>query len=84
MAGKRMHLADATEISAVCTHPTARGRGYAASLVSQLAADITTEGRRAFLHVSVHNPGARSVYERVGFTHRANITIQVFRIRGAS
>ena len=84
MAGKRLHLADATEISDVCTHPTARGSGYAAGLVSRLAADITADGRRAFLHVSVHNSGARSVYERVGFTHRTRITIQVFRIQSAS
>jgi predicted GNAT family acetyltransferase len=84
MAGHRMRLDGATEISAVCTHPDARGRGYAEALVHQLAADITARGDRAFLHVSVENPLARRVYERVGFTVRASITIQVFRLGGSS
>lgn len=80
MAGQRMRVQGATEVSAVCTHPDARGRGYAAHLVSQLASDINDAGERAFLHVSVDNTAARAIYERVGFTTRALITIQVFAI----
>jgi predicted GNAT family acetyltransferase len=84
MAGHRMRVPGATEISAVCTHPDVRGRGYAEVLVHRLATDITARGDRAFLHVSVDNPLARRVYERVGFTVRAAITIQVFRLEPAT
>ena len=84
MAGHRMRVHGATEVSAVCTHPDARGRGYAAHLVRQLASDINAAGERAFLHVSVDNAAARAVYERVGFTTRALITIQVYSIVAGS
>ena len=79
MAGERMRLGGATEVSAVCTHPDARGRGYAQQLVAELASHITARQDRAFLHVSVDNPGAQKVYERVGFVPRTVITTQVFR-----
>ncbi len=80
MAGHRMRVDGATEVSAVCTHPDARGRGYAAHLVQRLADDLNKAGERAFLHVSVDNVGARAVYKRVGFTTRALITIQVYSV----
>lgn len=79
MAGERMRIDGATEVSAVCTHPDARGRGYAQQLVAEVASHITARGERAFLHVAVDNLGAQRVYERVGFTPRAVITTQVFR-----
>jgi ribosomal protein S18 acetylase RimI-like enzyme len=41
-----------TEISAVCTAPEARGRGYASCLVQALAARIAARGERSFLHVA--------------------------------
>ena len=82
MAGQRLRIDGATEISAVCTHPDMRGRGYAGQLVHTLASRIVADGQRAFLHVSVDNVGARRLYERIGFATRTTITIQVFRIGG--
>ena len=80
MAGHRMHVGDATEISAVCTHPDARGRGYAAALVHHLASSLITNGQRPFLHAVVDNSAAIRVYERLGFGHRITITAQVLRV----
>ena len=80
MAGHRLHVGDATEISAVCTHPDARGRGYAAALVHHLASRLIANGQRPFLHVVVDNTAAIRVYERLGFTRRITITAQVFRV----
>ena len=80
MAGHRMHVGDATEISAVCTHPDARGRGYAAALVQHLASRLIASGQRPFLHVVVDNTAAIRVYERLGFSHRITITAQVLRV----
>lgn len=72
-AGQRMRLADAVEISAVCTDPEFRGRGYAASVTAEMARRIATAGQTPFLHVRIDNDAARRVYERIGFTVRAEL-----------
>src|SRR4051794_15274214 len=77
MAGERLRLDRFTEISAVCTHPQFRGRGHARALLVYLAARILAEGRTPFLHVLPENVGARSLYERVGFTMRRTIQLTV-------
>jgi len=56
MAGERMRLDGFTEISAVCVHPSCRGQGLAAELVSTLARSIASargEGRTHSAHVVV-------------------------------
>jgi ribosomal protein S18 acetylase RimI-like enzyme len=70
MAGERLHLDGFTEVSAVCTHPDARGRGLAAALTRHVAAGIAARGEQPFLHVAQANVNARRVYERLGFTTR--------------
>jgi len=70
MAGERFHLDGHTEVSAVCTHPDAQGRGLGAALTHAVAAGIVARGERAFLHVAEDNNTARRVYERLGFTTR--------------
>lgn len=72
-AGQRMQLPDAVEISAVCTDPTWRGRGFAASVTTLMAQRIAGSGRTPFLHVRADNDGARRVYERIGFTVRTEL-----------
>jgi predicted GNAT family acetyltransferase len=76
MAGERLMLTNYTEISAVCTDPAFRGRGYASSLVKGLAAQALAEGCMPFLHVKREN-GARGLYETLGFQIRRNIHLTV-------
>ncbi|MFF6999023.1 GNAT family N-acetyltransferase [Streptomyces sp. NPDC008313] len=79
MAGERLRPPGWTEISAVCTAPEARGRGYAARLVNALAARITARDERPFLHVAETNTAAITLYERLGFETRRQVTFRGFR-----
>lgn len=78
MAGERLKITGYTEISAVCTDPSFRGRGYAKALVAGLAALALREGNLPFLHVKTEN-GAKSLYEAVGFRVRRAIQLSVLR-----
>ncbi len=44
MAGERLKLTGYTEVSAVCTHPDYRGRGYGNALMSAVIAGIMRRG----------------------------------------
>lgn len=79
MAGERLRLTGYTEISAVCTHPDYRGRGYAGSLVSALIQRITGRNETPFLHVRQENIGARRLYEKLGFNLRSMMSIAVVK-----
>ena len=79
MAGERLKPYGHTEISAVCTHPDYRGRGYASSLVSVLIQRITKRNETPFLHVRMENSGAMRVYEKLGFKTRRIINIAVVK-----
>jgi predicted GNAT family acetyltransferase len=81
MTGERMRVPGFTEISAVCTHPDARGRGLAAKLMRVVGARILARGEQLFLHVYPHNKAAIAVYERLGFRHRADMRLTVLRHR---
>ncbi len=77
MAGERMHLEGHTEISAVCTHPDARGQGLATALTRRVAQAILDRGEVPFLHVAEGNDRARAVYRRLGFTERRTVEFAV-------
>jgi predicted GNAT family acetyltransferase len=77
MAGERLRLDGWTEISAVCTAPTHRGRGMASRLVGALKAGIQHRSERAFLHVLTTNTNAIRLYEELGFRVRRPLTISV-------
>jgi len=77
MAGERMRLPGFTEVSAVCTHPDARGRGYAAALTSFVAQRIIARGERPFLHVFPENAGAIRLYHSLGFDVTRHTTLTV-------
>lgn len=70
MAGERMKLDGFTEITAVCVHPTYRGRGLAEKVMSSVAREIVREGQRPFLHVFTDNPRALARYRQMGLTVR--------------
>jgi GNAT superfamily N-acetyltransferase len=79
MAGQRLHLPQYVEVSAVCTHPQARGRGYAYALMAEAIREIQERGKIAFLHVFADNHAAIRVYERLGFTRRRDLHLAVIR-----
>jgi ribosomal protein S18 acetylase RimI-like enzyme len=67
MTGQRLHVANYTEISAVCTHPDHLGKGFAAALIIHQLKLITESGQIPFLHVRADNERAIALYERLGF-----------------
>jgi GNAT superfamily N-acetyltransferase len=78
MAGERLHLSGFTEISAVCTHPNFRGRGYGNALMSLVISGILNRGDTPFLHVKTDNP-AIALYEKLGFRTRAQLYLAVIQ-----
>jgi ribosomal protein S18 acetylase RimI-like enzyme len=79
MAGQRLQLPQFIEVSAVCTHPEARGRGYARGLMAKVVADIRSRGKTPILHVIASNSSAISVYKTLGFTRRRSLHLAVLR-----
>jgi ribosomal protein S18 acetylase RimI-like enzyme len=67
MTGQRLHVANYTELSAVCTHPDHLGKGYATALMQHQLQIILNNGQHPFLHVRDDNERAIAVYERLGF-----------------
>ena len=70
MAGRRLNPPGWVEISAVCTAPEHRGKGYAAKLVLAVAAGIQDSGQNPFLHTGAGNENAIRLYEKLGFKIR--------------
>ena len=77
MAGERMHAGRLREISAVCTHPDAQGRGLARRLMNRLLRLQIGRGQIPFLHVMADNSHARAMYERMGFRHHQRLACRV-------
>jgi ribosomal protein S18 acetylase RimI-like enzyme len=71
MAGERMCVGDCREVSAVCTDPDARGRGYARALVGRVVNRILRSAETPFLHVESRNTRAIELYGALGFVRRA-------------
>lgn len=79
MAGERMRPPGWSEISAVCTAPQARGRGYGSRLVRAVGAAVRARGDVPFLHTAAENVGALRLYEQLGFTLRRTLEFAEFR-----
>lgn len=77
MAGERMQAGRLREISAVCTHPDAQGRGLARRLMNRLLRLQIGRGQLPFLHVMAGNAHARLMYERMGFRHHQRLACRV-------
>jgi predicted GNAT family acetyltransferase len=78
MAGERLHLDGFIEISAVCTHPDYRSRGYGAALMRAVGARIIAEGETPFLHTYAANAGAIALYRTLGFELRHELIHSVW------
>jgi ribosomal protein S18 acetylase RimI-like enzyme len=79
MAGQRTHVAGFIEVSAVCTHPDARGRGYARATMSVVMADILQREEIPYLHSFEDNYSAIRVYEGLGFRLRRSLHLAVLK-----
>ncbi|MGB3697323.1 MAG: GNAT family N-acetyltransferase [Gordonia sp. (in: high G+C Gram-positive bacteria)] len=79
MAGQRLRLPGWVEISAVCTHPDARGRGLARNLLTAVAQLIVDGGDTPFLHTTADNP-ARRLYESMGFVLHSDVSLEIVRV----
>ncbi len=75
MAGERLWIGDHREVSGVCTHPDAQGRGLAAALMSRVINRMLRKGQTPFLHVESDNARAVALYQRLGFVARADFSL---------
>lgn len=75
MAGERMKQDGFTEVSGVCTHPGARGRGLARMLSTLVTARILERGETPYLHAYATNAAALALYESLGFRVRARMHV---------
>ncbi|WP_065755136.1 GNAT family N-acetyltransferase [Bradyrhizobium paxllaeri] len=79
MIGERMKPAHYTEITAVCVHPSYRGRGYGQMLLSAISRHIVSRGEIPFLHVFTHNHSAIALYRRQGMEIRRRLHVTVLK-----
>ncbi len=79
MTGQRMHPVPYMEVSAVCTHPDFRGKGYAKALMLHVMKLILGNSFTPFLHVLTSNTGAIQLYESIGFRTRRKLFIDVVK-----
>ncbi|APF36139.1 GNAT family N-acetyltransferase [Chelatococcus daeguensis] len=77
MAGERMAQPGHVELSGVCTHPEARGRGLARLLSRYVAGRIAESGDRPYLHAFASNTAAIRLYASIGFTLRTTMQVAV-------
>lgn len=56
-------------IQTVCVAPEFRGKGIGTALVSRIEERVFRESPNVFLYVSSFNPGARGLYERLGYEY---------------
>jgi ribosomal protein S18 acetylase RimI-like enzyme len=74
VTGERMKMNDFTEVSAVVTHPSYAGKGFARQLIAHTANKIFDENKIPYLHVAETNFGAIRLYENLGFKTRRKIS----------
>ncbi len=79
MAGERMKPAHYTEMTAVCVHPSHRGRGYGQMLLSAVSRQIVARGETPFLHVFTSNHSAIALYRRQGMEIRRRLHVTVLK-----
>jgi ribosomal protein S18 acetylase RimI-like enzyme len=79
MAGERAFAGNLREVSGICTHPQAQGRGLARRLTAKLVRRQLLRGETPFLHVLRSNEGARGLYRRMGFVEVRESVVRVVR-----
>jgi predicted GNAT family acetyltransferase len=81
MAGERMKPGNYTEITAVCVHPSHRGKGFGQMLLSAVSGQIVARGEIPFLHVFSNNASAIALYRRQGMKIRRRLHVTVLQKR---
>jgi predicted GNAT family acetyltransferase len=79
MTGERMKPGNYTEITAVCVHPSHRGRGFGQMLLSAVSRQIVARGEIPFLHVFSSNASAIALYRRQGMEIRRRLHVAVLQ-----
>lgn len=79
MGEQRMRLPGHVEMTALCTHPDSRGKGYGAQLMVRVASNIQASGNEPFLHAYASNVNAIRLYEKLGFVIRIRPVLTVLR-----
>lgn len=79
MTGQRMHPLPYMEVSAVCTHPDFRGKGYAKACMLHVMKLILDNSFIPFLHVLTSNASAIALYESIGFRTRTKLNIDMIK-----
>ncbi|ALA17391.1 MULTISPECIES: GNAT family N-acetyltransferase [unclassified Chelatococcus] len=79
MAGERMAQPGHVELSGVCTHPEARGRGLGHLLSRYVAGRIAESGDRPYLHAFASNTAAIRLYASIDFTLRTTMQVAVIQ-----
>lgn len=79
MCGQRMNPVPYLEVSAVCTHPEHRGKGYAKALMLRVMDLILKQSFIPFLHVLAENATAIGLYESIGFRTRTRLNINMLK-----
>lgn len=79
MTGQRMNPVPYMEVSAVCTHPDFRGKGYAKSTMLHVMKLILENSSIPFLHVLTGNTSAIRLYESIGYTIREKRFIDMIK-----
>lgn len=67
VAGERMKVEGATEVSGVVSHPDYSGRGFSQQLIAYVSKRIQDRGEIAFLHTGINNKRAIGLYKYLGF-----------------
>ncbi|RKO99934.1 hypothetical protein CXG81DRAFT_20046 [Caulochytrium protostelioides] len=84
MAGERLRFGRFVEISGVCTHPDARGRGYGRALVHHAAQEIRRRGLVPMLHANATLSHLKRFYASLGFIHYQTLNITLLAAPGAT
>jgi ribosomal protein S18 acetylase RimI-like enzyme len=79
MTGERMKPGNYTEMTAVCVHPSHRGRGYGQLLLASVSRQIVARGEIPFLHVFTNNESAIALYKRQGMEIRRRFHVTVLQ-----
>lgn len=82
MAGQRMGQDGFRELSGVCTHPDAQGRGLGRLMSLYGARRIQEAGDIAYLHAYTTNTPAIRLYELIGFKLRETMNMAIIRMEG--